>query len=95
MAVFLIVANVISFLLGLLELLVLIRAVLSWVLPAGGGRLVDLIYDITEPIVGPVRALLQRFEFFRRMPVDFSPLIATLLMGLIRNLLDAWVVMFR
>jgi YggT family protein len=52
------------------SLLIIVRAVLSWVSPDPRNPLVGLVYRVTEPVLGPVRNLL---------PVaggmDFSPIV--------------------
>ena len=68
----------------LLELLILIRVLLSWFGPGLTNPAVRFVYDFTELILGPIRRLLPSTG-----PVDFSPLIALLLLYLVEN----WVVM--
>ena len=68
-------------------LVLLIRVILSWVTMAGSppaalGGLIKVIYDLTEPVLG----------FFRRIippmgPLDISPLIVFLLLGVLRGAL--------
>ena len=52
--------------------IIVIRAVISWVNPDPSNPIVRFLYQITEPVLGPIR---------RRLPmtgIDFSPLIAML-----------------
>ncbi|MGZ8512550.1 MAG: YggT family protein [Candidatus Limnocylindria bacterium] len=58
--------------------LLLARVVLSWTNPRGGGGLVAFIYQATEPILAPIRRLLPPTA-----GIDFSPLVAILLLGVI------------
>ncbi|MDA1348089.1 MAG: YggT family protein [Chloroflexi bacterium] len=44
--------------------------------------MVAIIYEITEPILGPIRSVLPNFGM-----IDLSPMVALLLMGLIRQIL--------
>lgn len=71
----------------------LVRAILSWI-PPTGGKWVDLLYMVTEPVVAPIRALLDRWGFFRHSPIDFSFVFAFLLIGLLRSWLSALAVAF-
>ncbi len=66
---------------------ILLRAILSWFRPQTYNRLYSqfsrLLYQITEPLLGPVRNFLP----VGGMGIDFSPLIVVYLLGWIRNLL--------
>lgn len=66
-----------SFILLLLQVLSLAifgSALLSWVDPMGNMRITQILREITNPIVGPIRSLMPS------MPIDFSPIIALLLL---------------
>ena len=58
--------------------LLLARVVVSWTNPGGGGGLVAFIYQVTEPILAPIRRVLPATA-----GIDFSPLVAILLLGVI------------
>lgn len=60
----------------LLWFLLLARVVMSWTNPRGGGGLVAFVYQATEPILAPIRRLLPPTA-----GIDWSPLIAILLLG--------------
>ena len=70
--------NFIRFVVFGLELLILARVLLSWVDPAGRGRLAAFIIQTTEPILAPVRRALPRTGMF-----DLAPLIVILVLGVI------------
>ncbi|HEX5140195.1 MAG TPA: YggT family protein [Dehalococcoidia bacterium] len=59
-----------------MTILILIRALLSWVpsLIDPRGLIAEFLYTTTEPILGPIRSLMPR------MMLDLSPLIAILLL---------------
>jgi len=62
---------------------IVIRAVLSFVpdLTSSRSKLVELLYDVTDPILKP----FQRFQIGgATMPVDFSPMIAIIVLEFIR-----------
>lgn len=59
-----------------LTLAVLGRVIMSWVSPRGEDPLTAILYQMTEPILGPIRRILPNFGMF-----DFSPLILILLMN--------------
>ncbi len=78
-----------SFLLPIIELLywlfwilILVRIVLSFVQISPYHPLVQIVYQLTEPILQPIRNIMPRTGM-----IDFSPLIALLLLGLLRRLL--------
>ena len=60
----------------LIWLLLIARVVLSWTNPTGGGGLVAFIYQVTEPILAPIRRVLPPTG-----GVDWSPLVAMLVIG--------------
>jgi YggT family protein len=62
---------------------IVIRAVLSFVpgLISSKNKLVELLYDVTDPIIKP----FQRFQIGgAAMAVDFSPMIAIIVLEFIR-----------
>ncbi|HHW66822.1 YggT family protein [Defluviitalea raffinosedens] len=73
---------------NLLDMLIFIRVLLSWFPFSHGNPIVALIYQLTEPILGPVRSLIQRSVLGGRgMMIDFSPIIALLLLEFAKNIL--------
>ena len=58
--------------------LLIARVVMSWTNPRGGGQLTAFVYQATEPILAPIRRLLPPTA-----GIDWSPLIAMLLLGVI------------
>ncbi len=77
----LVVVNFVQLLLGALMLLVLARVVVSWVAPAGGGGLIAFIYQATEPFLAPIRRFVPP-----AVGLDWAPLIAMLVLGLLMRL---------
>jgi YggT family protein len=70
------VLNFVRLFATLLWLLLIARVVLSWTNPTGGGGLVAFIYQVTEPILAPIRRVLPPTG-----GIDWSPLIAMLVIG--------------
>lgn len=60
----------------ILWFLLIARVVLSWTNPTGGGGIVAFIYQVTEPILAPIRRVLPPTG-----GIDWSPLIAMLVIG--------------
>ncbi|MGH2416926.1 MAG: YggT family protein [Candidatus Limnocylindria bacterium] len=73
--------NFLQLLAFVLWILLIARVVLSWTNPAGGGGLTAFVYQVTEPILAPIRRLLPPTA-----GVDWSPLIAMLILGVILRL---------
>ena len=71
----------------LIELTILIRIFLSWLPVPKESKLVGLLYQVTEPILAPIRSLIQRSSFGQNTMFDFSPIIAFILIGVVRNII--------
>ena len=70
------------YLFDILSWIIVIKSFMTW-LPNGGGRLYDILSAITEPIESPIRSIMYKYI---SGPVDFSPMIAILLLMLLKNL---------
>lgn len=74
-------ADVVGIILNIVYWLILIRALISWVSPDPYNPIVQFLQRTTEPILQPIR---------RRLPmmgVDISPIIAFLLIIVLRSFL--------
>ena len=68
---------------GLVEILIFVRVILSWVMgPYPRNPLAAIVYQVTDPILEPVRRILPDLG-----PMDISPLVAGLLLEFIRRLI--------
>ncbi len=74
-------------LLGIYEYLFIARAILSWFPMLQGNPIVELLYSITEPILAPIRALLWKIPGMNSLPLDFSVLVAFLLIEVLRRII--------
>lgn len=67
--------------------LIFIRAILSWFRPRSYNKLYydfqTLLHRATEPVLGPIRNLIPPTA----MGIDWSPLIALILLSVVENLL--------
>jgi len=70
----------IDFVFGLLNLVILLRVLFSWINPAPGNRLVRLIYQITDPILEPLRRYIPPLA-----GMDITPIVAVVILGLVRS----------
>jgi len=82
-----IIITVVRYFTTILGYLILIRCILSWI-PLGKNFITELIYTLTEPILEPIRNLLNRSPIGGSgMMIDFSPVIAYLLIQLLENVI--------
>lgn len=88
------IARLVSALLSVLEIAMLIRAILSWFPNVADSAFGDLIFTVTEPIVAPIRALADRFGWFRNSPIDFSFMIAYFLLFVLQGVIGSFTAMF-
>ena len=65
-----------------LTVAIFLRAILSWFSPGTTNILTRILYQVTEPLLAPLRRILPRAGM-----LDFTPLIAIVLLQLIANLL--------
>lgn len=68
----------------LLNLAILARVLVSWVNANPYHPAMQLLYQVTEPILAPIRQYLPRTGM-----VDFSPIVAIILVQLVQRLLMA------
>lgn len=62
-----------------INILVLIRVILSWIPFRKGNPFIYFIYQVTEPVLGPIRKLVEKSSVGGNMMFDFSPIIFVLL----------------
>ena len=79
-----VIKNFVSLLVTILWIAIFARVILSW-LPIGGSGhpLVALVYQITEPILAPLRRIVPRLGMF-----DLTPMVAIILLGLIQTMVS-------
>lgn len=70
-----------------LSFAILIRCILSWFPISRNNIVIRIIDALTEPILGPVRRLIQRSPLGGGMMIDFSPVIAYILLYFVFSLL--------
>ena len=77
-----------SFFLIVLEVLMLIRAVLSWFPVDDDAPLVNFVYAMTEPVILPVRIILERFDAVRNLPIDLPFFVAFIILSCVQMMLS-------
>ncbi len=76
-----VLASFVTLLGAVYSLLILARVVLSWTNPCGGGPFTAFIYQVTEPVLAPIRRLLPPMG-----GLDWSPFVALILLSLVVRL---------
>jgi YggT family protein len=78
----------INILFYIIEILIIVRAFMSFIPSLRGSFLSNFIYEMTEPILGPCRGLLERAGL-NTMMIDFSPILAIIFLRLVSYFLIA------
>lgn len=89
-----IIFYILSAILSVFDLLLLVRAVCSWVPSFRDSIVYRMSYTITEPILSPVRDLLYRIEWVRRCPIDLSFLVVLLIVNTLSDVV-AYLAVYR
>lgn len=91
------VYRAINLVLWVFEWALIIRVLLTWLPVSRNNKFVDLLYTITEPVLGPIRNMLSRSSFMNNSMFsmfDFSPIVAFLLISVVRNIISRLFIMF-
>ncbi len=72
---------------NILEFAILIRCILSWLPINRNNFFYNIIYSLTEPIMAPIRRILDRSPLGGGMMIDFSPVIAYFLIAVVQTVL--------
>lgn len=67
--------------LGFISLLIIVRALISWVNPDPYNPIVQFLSRATDPILNPIRRIMPV------LPIDISPIIAYFLIVVVRGFL--------
>ena len=85
-----VVTRLVSVFLGAEQLLMMFRAVLSWLPVDEDSDISNFLFAMTEPVIYPVRMLLDRFEGLDEFPIDLSFIISFMLLSLVQMLLPTF-----
>ncbi|ABZ84649.1 yggt family protein, putative [Heliomicrobium modesticaldum Ice1] len=67
-----------------LKFLIVIRVILSYFPHNPDGTIIRFIYDLTEPLLSPLRRII---PVPASLPLDFSPIVAYILLEVLERLL--------
>ncbi len=65
-------ATILDFILTMVNWLIIIRALISWVSPDPYNPIVQFLYKTTDPILAPLRRLMPAYS----LGIDISPIVA-------------------
>jgi YggT family protein len=66
----------------ILQFAIIVRALMSWFNPSRDNPIVRIVYEITEPVLSPLRRIVPRIGM-----MDITPIVAILLMQVIESVL--------
>lgn len=72
----------------IIDSLILVRVLLTFFPTLQSSRISYFIYQMTEPILAPCRAILDKLGLGMGM-IDFSPILAFIILNLLQNLIYA------
>lgn len=79
----------VSLFLDVISIAMLVRVILSWFQMGDGQSAIgQFLYLVTEPFILPLRALCDRFGWFRNLPIDMPFFITMILLSVIRMILS-------
>ncbi|MCC6174651.1 MAG: YggT family protein [Chloroflexi bacterium] len=74
--------NFVGTLFFILQFAIIIRALMSWFNPSPDNPVVRIVYELTEPILAPLRRIVPRIGM-----IDITPIVALLLLQVIESVL--------
>ena len=75
--------QVIDMVFNILQIIIIVRVILSWISHNPSNQFIRIIYQVSEPILKPIREILS----ITGMGFDFSPIVAFFLLGLLKKIL--------
>lgn len=72
-------------LLNLYSIIIIVRVVFSWFITNPYNQIYVVLINLTEPVLGAIRRQIKKF--FPSMMLDFSPLIAILLIQFLESII--------
>lgn len=73
---------------GIIDSLILVRVLLTFFPTLQSSRISYFIYQMTEPILAPCRAILDKLGLGMGM-IDFSPILAFIILNILQKLINA------
>ena len=76
-----VVAATVRVIVYVLQFLMFARAILSWLPMDEDNPIEDFLYTVTEPVIMPVRSVIEHFGWFEGLPIDMSFFITFILLS--------------
>jgi YggT family protein len=89
MQVFSILGLAIVIVLQIVKYAVLLRALLSFLPIQKDNQLINILYQVTEPVLVPIRTFIEKTEWWRNSMLDVSPIIAILLIWIVSSIISS------
>lgn len=83
----LLLMKTVNILFEFINIVLFIRIILSW-LPVGRNAFTTIVYNLTEPLLYPIREMLKKSPLGQGLMVDFSPIILVLILSIIENIIQ-------
>jgi len=77
--------SAIDWVLRIIEYAIVARAIISWLPTPKDNQIIKLIFQITDPIILPIKNFIAKSSMGKNMMMDFSPIIAILLIEILRS----------
>lgn len=77
-----VIVRFVELLFNIMTFAILARVLLSWFPTAPNNRLITILYDITDPILGPIRRMIPPVGM-----LDLSPIIAIVLLQVLEYII--------
>jgi len=84
-----VIVTFVNILLTSVQLMMFARAILSWIMVDDDGPFTRFLYAMTEPLIMPVRMLIDRIPAVRDLPIDISFIMTYMLLSLVQLMLPA------
>lgn len=81
--------KILRLILTVLQVMMMVRAVISWLPIDEDSSVANFVYVMTEPLVYPIRVLFERFDKLNDLPIDMSFIAAFMLLSFVRMLIPA------
>lgn len=82
-----IISYILNSLLSLLQLVIFINAIISWLPVPRDSQWVQLLTQISEPVLMPIRNMMNRFVGQSMLTFDISPIIAIALLQILKGII--------
>ncbi len=77
----------VRFIIIVLEMMMLGRAIVSWLPIDEDNPIVNFLYTVTEPVIMPVRSVINYFGLFEGFPIDMAFMMTFIILSIVEMLL--------